>query len=97
MRPHIGLLEGSFSAVSEPNFASKYTFESSRRDLHNAFLCTALQSHRHVCGMISSREPGFGIVVVPGIASAAAAEVYDFSWQSWDAESGSVLAVLISD
>ena len=37
-------LEGSFSAVSKPNFASKYAFESSRRDLHNAILCTALQS-----------------------------------------------------
>ena len=29
-------LEGSFSAVSKPNFASKYSLESSRRDLHNA-------------------------------------------------------------
>ena len=37
-------LEGSFSAVSKPNFASKYAFESSRRDLHNALLCTTLQS-----------------------------------------------------
>ena len=36
---------GSFSAVSKPNFASNYAFESSRRDLHNAFLCTALQYH----------------------------------------------------
>ena len=34
-------LEGSFSAVSKPNFARKYAFESSRRDLHNALLCTA--------------------------------------------------------
>ena len=42
----IGLtLEGSSSAVPKPNFASKYAFESSRRDLHNALLCTALQSH----------------------------------------------------
>ena len=38
-------LMGSFSAVSKPNFASKYAFESSRRDLHNALLCTALKSH----------------------------------------------------
>ena len=38
-------LKGSFSSVSKPNFASKYAFESSRRDLHNALLCTALQSH----------------------------------------------------
>ena len=37
-------LEGSFSAVSKRNFASKYAFESSRRDLHDALLCTALQS-----------------------------------------------------
>ena len=35
-------LEGSFSAVSKPNFASKYALESSRRDLHNALLCTVL-------------------------------------------------------
>ena len=28
----------------KPNFASKYVFESSRRDLHNALLCTALKS-----------------------------------------------------
>ena len=37
-------LQGSFSAVSKPNFARKYTFESSRRDLQNALLCTALLS-----------------------------------------------------
>ena len=37
-----GSLEGSFSAVSKLNFACKYAFESSRRDLHNALLCTAL-------------------------------------------------------
>ena len=38
-------LQGSFSAVSKRNFASKYAFESSRRDLHNALLCTAIKSH----------------------------------------------------
>ena len=38
-------LEGSFSAVSTPNFASKNAFESSRRDLHHAVLCTAPKSH----------------------------------------------------
>ena len=37
-------LQGSFSAVSKPKFASKYSLESSRRDLHNALLCTALES-----------------------------------------------------
>ena len=44
-------LQGSFSAVSKPNFASKYSLElaicsleSSRRDLHNALLCTVLES-----------------------------------------------------
>ena len=35
-------LKGSFSAVSKPTFARKYALESSRRDLHNAVLCTAL-------------------------------------------------------
>ena len=35
-------LQGSFSAVSKPNFASKDSFDSSRRDLHNALLRTAL-------------------------------------------------------
>ena len=37
-------LQGSLLAVSKPNFASKYSLESSRRDLHNALLCTVLQS-----------------------------------------------------
>ena len=37
--------QGSFSAVSKPNFASKYALESSRRDLHNALLCTVLESN----------------------------------------------------
>ena len=37
-------LQGSFSAVSKPNFASKYALESSRRDLHNALLCTVFES-----------------------------------------------------
>ena len=41
-------LQGSFSAVSKPNFARKYAFESSHRDLHNALLCTALQSQNFV-------------------------------------------------
>ena len=35
-------LQGWFSAVSTPIFASKYSLESSRRDLHNALLCTVL-------------------------------------------------------
>ena len=38
-------LQGSFSSVSTPIFASKYSLESSRRDLHNALLCTVLQSN----------------------------------------------------
>ena len=37
-------LQGSFSAVSQSNIASKYSLESSRRDLHNALLCTVLES-----------------------------------------------------
>ena len=43
--PPPGPRHGSFSAVSKPNFVSKYALESSRRDLHNALLCTALKSH----------------------------------------------------
>ena len=39
-------LKGSFSAVSKPDFASKYAFESSRRDLQNALLCTVLMESR---------------------------------------------------
>ena len=35
-------LQGSLTAVSKPNFARKYALESSRRDLHNALLCTVL-------------------------------------------------------
>ena len=38
-------LESSFSAVSKPNFARKYSLESSRRDLHTALLCTVLESN----------------------------------------------------
>ena len=38
-------LQGSFSAVSKPNFASKYAFESSRRDLHNALLRTVRKAY----------------------------------------------------
>merc|ERR1712118_109094 len=37
-------LQGSFSAVSKPNFASKYSLDSARRDLHNALLCTVFES-----------------------------------------------------
>ena len=37
-------LEGSFPAVSKPNFANKYAIERSWRDLYNALLCIALQS-----------------------------------------------------
>ena len=34
-------LKGSFSAVSKPNFSSKYALE----DLQNALLCTVLESN----------------------------------------------------
>ena len=36
--------QGSFSAVSKPTFASKYSLESSRLEPHNALLRTVLQS-----------------------------------------------------
>ena len=32
-------------SVSKPNFARKYSLESSRRDLYNALLCTVLESN----------------------------------------------------
>ena len=35
-------LGGSFSAVSKPNFTTKYLCENSRRDLHNTLRCTVL-------------------------------------------------------
>ena len=38
-------LQGSFSAASKPMIATKYALETSRRDLHNTRLRTALQSH----------------------------------------------------
>ena len=37
-------------AVSKPNFASRYAFESSCRDLHNALLCTAFGIHNRKLG-----------------------------------------------
>ena len=54
-------LEGSFSAVSKPNFASKYAFESSRRDLHNALLCTAPKSHffQKISGIVKDMHYNF--------------------------------------
>ena len=36
--------EGYEKAASKPNFASKYSLESSRRELHTALLCTVLYS-----------------------------------------------------
>ena len=40
------VLGGGGSAVSKPNFARKYPLESSRRDLHNALLCTVLNAQK---------------------------------------------------
>ena len=55
--------QGSFSAVSKPNFASKYSLESSLRDLHNALLCIVLESNPQKPGkpwgakiLVQSRE-----------------------------------------
>ena len=44
--PNEQTLQGSFSAVSTPNFARKYSLESSRRGLHSAILCTFLVDAR---------------------------------------------------
>ena len=43
-------------AVSKPNFARKYVFESSRRDLHNALLCTSLKSRTDPTGRHDLRK-----------------------------------------
>ena len=48
----------SFSAVSTPIFASKYSLESSRRDLHNALLCTVLQTQN-----FSQKSPTFSFAI----------------------------------
>ena len=53
-------LHNSFSAVSKPNVASKYSLESSRRDLHNALLCTALESNPQKPGNSPARKKGPG-------------------------------------
>jgi hypothetical protein len=45
---------GSFSAVSTPISSSKYSLESSRRDLHNTLLCTVLQTQN-----FSQKSPTF--------------------------------------
>ena len=39
---YLTFLKGSFSAISKPDFASKYALECSRRNLQNALLCTVL-------------------------------------------------------
>ena len=41
-------LRCSLSTVSKPKFARKYALESSRRDLHNALLCTVLNAQNFV-------------------------------------------------
>ena len=51
-------LQGSFSAVSKPNFASKYSVESSRRDLHNPLLCTVLNRIPKTKKNMGRKEPG---------------------------------------
>ena len=61
-------LEGSFSAVSKPNFASKYALESFRRDLQNALLCTVLVGSvwvkKHMKIKIEKMKK-FGISIIP--------------------------------
>ena len=54
----LGLIEASKQASSfslKPNFASKYSLESSRRDLYNALLCTVFGIHNRKLG---KKEPG---------------------------------------
>ena len=51
-------LQGSFSAVSKPNFASKYFDESSRRELYlvRAISRAAVFLERNNCMIVKSRE-----------------------------------------
>jgi hypothetical protein len=53
-------IQGSFAAVSKPNFASKYSLENSRRDLHNALLCTVFGIHNSKTGEPFSKLDGEG-------------------------------------
>ena len=58
-QPNEQTLQGSFSAVLKPNSASRYSLESSCRDLHNALLCTALESNPKKRGKPwGGKEPG---------------------------------------
>ena len=47
-------LQGSFPDVSKPNFPSKCSLESSRRDLHNALLCTVLESFTNLKNFVKN-------------------------------------------
>ena len=50
-------LQGLFSAISKPIFATKYSLETSRRDLHNKLLCTAwIKSENHEKPKMPCRE-----------------------------------------
>ena len=48
-----------YRSCIEANFASRYTFESSRRDLHNALLCTAPESHLKNAGILQTKGAKF--------------------------------------
>ena len=50
-------LKGSFSAVSKPNFASKYSFESSWRDLQDLHAFAPLESNRRTMKSASGKRP----------------------------------------
>ena len=62
-------LQGSFSAVSQPNFASKYSLESSRRELHNALLYTAPQ-----CQFLFEKLPNVLLICFCFLGGAQAVE-----------------------
>ena len=62
-----------FSAVSKPMFTRKYSFESSRRDLHNTHFCTDLRYQ------ISSKE---STLVCPAENEHRASKTYHFVGQN---------------
>ena len=60
-------LQTSFSAVSKPIFATKYSLESSRRDLQNALLCTALHFNffQKIAKTVANLYRDFATLILP--------------------------------
>ena len=78
-------LQGLFSALSKPNFASKYSLESSRRDLHNALLCTVLMgSVSNLNFFVKNRQKKIAIELMNFINSIAKNSKFAFFLRIFD-------------